>query len=198
MKSITAGTKILYDAALAKKGVPLTAHFYYRKWLKYYLDFCIKYHYEKSEKVSLPPFLQKLKDKNQTEEQRTQAFQAISIFYQIEKKRNERPNTQIFNNKNENISTKNNKLTSTKADWRPIYNDLHAEIRLRHYSPKTLKSYRGWVRQFQNFTKSKDPRLLSTSDVKDFLAYLAVKRQVAVSRQNQISKRLDLYPCFLR
>ena len=185
MKPIPDESKILYDTALVNKGIPLPLHFYYRKWLKYYLDFCIKYHYEKSEKVSLPPFLQKLKDKNQTEERRKQAFQAISIFYQIEKKRNERPNTQIFNNKNENISTKNNKLTSTKADWRPVYNDLHAEIRLRHYSPKTLKSYRGWVRQFQNFTKSKDPRLLSTVDVKDFLAHLAVKRHVAASTQNQ-------------
>jgi site-specific recombinase XerD len=48
-----------------------------------------------------------------------------------------------------------------------------------------LKSYRGWIRQFQNFTKSKDPASLSTADVKDFLTYLAVKKQVAASTQNQ-------------
>ena len=47
MESIPAENKILYDAALVKKGVPLPAHFYYRKWLKYYLDFCLKYHHEK-------------------------------------------------------------------------------------------------------------------------------------------------------
>ena len=33
----------------------------------------------------------------------------------------------------------------TNADWTSVYNDLNAEIRLRHYSSKTLRSYRGWV-----------------------------------------------------
>ena len=75
--------KIIYDAALVKKGVPLPAHFYYRKWLKHYLDFCLKYHHEKSKKESLPHFLQKLKDKNQTEEQRKQALHAVSIIYEV-------------------------------------------------------------------------------------------------------------------
>jgi hypothetical protein len=34
MKPIPSEIKILYDALLVKKGVPLTAHFYYRKWLR--------------------------------------------------------------------------------------------------------------------------------------------------------------------
>ena len=62
---------------------------------------------------------------------------------------------------------------------------LEMILKLRHYSPKTLRSYRGWARQFQNFTMSKDPRLLSSSDVKDFLTFLAVKRKVSASSQNQ-------------
>jgi len=73
----------------------------------------------------------------------------------------------------------------TNADWTSVYNDLDAEIKIRHYSPKTLKAYRGWVRQFQNFTKSKGPQLLSNTDVKDFLTFLAVKRKVSASSQNQ-------------
>ena len=38
MKPIPPKTKVLYDAILAEKGVPLPAHFYYRKWLRYYLE----------------------------------------------------------------------------------------------------------------------------------------------------------------
>ncbi|MCD4717178.1 MAG: site-specific integrase, partial [Desulfobacterales bacterium] len=45
--------------------------------------------------------------------------------------------------------------------------------------------YRSWVRQFQNYTRSKDSGLLSSTDVKDFLAFLAVKRNVSASSQNQ-------------
>ena len=81
MKPIPSEIKILYDAALVKKGVPLPAHFNYRKWLRYYLDFCLKYHHEPVNKESFTLFVQKLKNKNQTEQQRKQAFDAVSIFY---------------------------------------------------------------------------------------------------------------------
>jgi hypothetical protein len=43
---------------------------------------------------------------------------------------------------------------------------------MRHYSPKTLKTYRSWVRQFQAFVHSKDPKSLTTDDVKSFLTDL--------------------------
>ena len=59
------------------------------------------------------------------------------------------------------------------------------EIQVRHYSPKTLRSYTQWMRHFQTFTKSKDPGLLSSSDVKEFLTFLAVTRKVSASTQNQ-------------
>jgi len=170
--------------------VPVRANFYYRKWLKYYLDFCLKYHHEKSKKESLPHFFQKLKDKSQTEEQRKQAFHAGSIF--LELKNTDQDNMKTLKNNKEIISRKKEDLKSTKADWKPVhkkfghrYTQMNTNSKSGHYSPKTLKSYRGWVRQFQNFTKSKDPRLLSTPEVKDFLAHLAVERQVAASTQNQ-------------
>lgn len=46
---------------------------------------------------------------------------------------------------------------------------LVEEIQVRHYSPKTLKTYRQWLRQFQAFTLSKPPESLSAADVKEFL-----------------------------
>ena len=52
------------------------------------LDFCnirVKYRYEPANKESAASFVQQLKDKNQTELQREQVFDAGSIFYQIEK-----------------------------------------------------------------------------------------------------------------
>jgi site-specific recombinase XerD len=73
----------------------------------------------------------------------------------------------------------------TNSSWVSVYNDLNFEIKIRHYSPNTLKTYTGWARQFQNFTKSKEPELLVDSDVKDFLTHLAVDRKVAASTQNQ-------------
>jgi hypothetical protein len=86
--------------------VDVPAHFHYRKWLWYYLDFCFKYHHEPVNKESLAPFIQKLKDKNQTAQKREQAFDAVSIFYQIERNKTVQGKTQTLENKNENISTK--------------------------------------------------------------------------------------------
>jgi len=54
-----------------------------------------------------------------------------------------------------------------------------------HYSPKTLKIYRFWTQKFQTHTKSKDPRLVSVEDVKSFLTFLAVNKNISASSQNQ-------------
>ncbi|MBU1055992.1 MAG: phage integrase N-terminal SAM-like domain-containing protein, partial [Proteobacteria bacterium] len=76
-------------------------------------------------------------------------------------------------------------VQATGASWVKEYTGLENEISVRHYSPKTLRTYKGWVRKFQTFTKSKNPELLSADDVKEFLTSLAVKRKVASSTQNQ-------------
>ncbi|MEK7286173.1 MAG: integron integrase, partial [Nitrospirota bacterium] len=63
--------------------------------------------------------------------------------------------------------------------------NLAAEIKIRHYSQKTLKAYADWTRKFQSFLKDKPPEALSATEVKDYLTYLAVKCKVAASTQNQ-------------
>ncbi|MDY6854525.1 MAG: integron integrase [Thermodesulfobacteriota bacterium] len=73
----------------------------------------------------------------------------------------------------------------TGASWENEYDGLSKEIQIRHYSSKTLTTYKQWVRHFQTYTRSKPPELLSTNDVKEFLTFLAVKRKVSASTQNQ-------------
>jgi len=73
----------------------------------------------------------------------------------------------------------------TGASWVFVFDRLLSEIKIRHYSPKTLEAYRGWTRQFQAYTRSKDPQLLSEQDVIGFLSHIAVHKQVSASSQNQ-------------
>jgi hypothetical protein len=49
----------------------------------------------------------------------------------------------------------------TGASWVAQFTRLAEEIEVVHYSPKTLKTYRHWLRQFQVFTRSKPPEALS-------------------------------------
>jgi len=71
------------------------------------------------------------------------------------------------------------------SSWVFVFDMLNSEIKIRHYSPKTLKSYRSWTRHFQTFTKSKDYQSLTQQDVIEFLSHLAVVKQVSASSQNQ-------------
>lgn len=62
---------------------------------------------------------------------------------------------------------------------------MAAEIKVRHYSRKTLKTYADWSRLFQRFRKDKSPQELTTDYAKEYLTFLAVKCRVAASTQNQ-------------
>jgi integron integrase len=91
--------------------------------------------------------------------------------------------TQTFSYGTAHQSLSNEKQAG--CSWVSVFDGLTREIQLRHYSPKTLKSYRGWTRRFQTFTQSKDSQALSQQDVVEFLSYLAVEKKVSASSQNQ-------------
>ena len=76
-------------------------------------------------------------------------------------------------------------VKSDSSEWDAVLERLAAEIRVRHYSRKTLQCYANWSRQFQRFLKNNPPEELSSDDVKNYLTFLAVKCHVAASTQNQ-------------
>ena len=175
----------LYKQYLNKKAIPQKDYVTYRKWLRYYLDFCHKYQnnqHNQLNKDNIKYFMAKLKEKEQNT-QRNQAFHAISLYYESEPANSLEDTT--FKNKNINLSTKNENFKSINTNWVPAFDKLKNEITLRHYSPKTLRSYSGWVSRFQDYARSKDTKLLTSNDVKDYVTYLAVKRKVSASSQNQ-------------
>jgi hypothetical protein len=53
------------------------------------------------------------------------------------------------------------------------------------FSPKTLGTYTLYVRHYQTFTQSQDPKALTTEHVKAFLTSLAVDQKVSASTRNQ-------------
>ena len=160
MNQIPPKISAFYDGHLDNKAIPKKNFLTIEMWLRYYLDFCLKYNNNQLDKNNTKLFIEKLKEKKQTEQQQKQAFHAISLYYELGLINFEK--TDILNNKNQNLSIKKQGPKVSVANWKPIYDNLKAEISLRHYSPKTLRSYRGWIRRFQDYTKSKDilPRSL--------------------------------------
>jgi len=75
MLDISTDIKTRLNALLVKKVIPEKCQDEYRKWLRYYLDFCRKYHFQELQQESLLHFIKKLQGKNQTQEQQKQVSQ---------------------------------------------------------------------------------------------------------------------------
>ena len=71
---------------------------------------------------------------------------------------------------------------------------VRSQIRVKHYSIRTEKSYLSWIKQYIRFHGLKHPKDMGVSEVERFLSYLAVSRKVSASTQNQaLSALLFLY-----
>jgi len=207
-----------YESLLFGKAFPDRDRAFYNKWLRFYWDFCHKYHHDAFHEGSLPLFMQKLQDKNQSEQQQNQAKDAVSLFFSmhIATTRQLTENKTVSHQSQQNLnrikepSDQINRVTVSQdieqidssaqsnhnpvpvrhssgdlgSNWVFVFDQLVNEIKIRHYSPKTLKAYRSWIRQFQTFTKSKDYQQLSQQDVVDFLSFLAVEKKVSAASQN--------------
>ncbi len=64
------------------------------------------------------------------------------------------------------------------------------QIRLRHYSLATERSYIGWIRRYVRFCGGRHPRDLGAAEITTFLTHLAVDLKVSASTQNQALQAL--------
>ena len=72
-----------FGAILEQRAVPSAQHNFYRKWLRYFLDFCDKYRLEPTSSKSAVQFQTKLREKKQTERQIRQAVHAVSLYFDL-------------------------------------------------------------------------------------------------------------------
>jgi integron integrase len=192
-----------FSEHLRQSNLAVNLHTPYKKWLRYYLDFCHKYHHHRDKKDSIAPFIQKLKQKKQSEQQCREAHQAIHLFLSINRKpaqeiKHVKPMSTSLNQKNNKYQSDNKPVAVKESSintsinqkneaipWIQVKTNLEKEIKLRHYSPRTLEAYSYWMKHFRQFHKSLDPDQLDTTHVRSYLEFLAVKANVSASSQNQ-------------
>lgn len=76
----------------------------------------------------------------------------------------------------------------------PFLDSVRAAIRTRHYARSTEKSYVGWIRSFIIFHGKRHPKELGAPEVERYLSWLATRRKVSASTQNQaLSAVLFMY-----
>lgn len=193
-----------YLKLLETRGVPAASHAECIKWCRYFLDYCAKYPAAISQAEQLSLFLEKLKAKRQSELQRRQAAYAVSKFFELQEeqllvkrptetadrmRQTDHETSSVTGSVSKRYGTQYSEAgyqeNSDSPEWDLVMKSMADEIRVRHYSRKTLKTYANWTRQFQRFLKNKLPQVLTGDDVKEYLTHLAVKCKVASTTQNQ-------------
>ena len=172
MRTISQELSNKFDYQLTKNQVPSKDYSLFKKWLRYYIDFCFKYGHDSKHQDILPLFINKLREKKQTREQQKQAYDSILMYYAVYDIRPEWAKQSPLRHETKQRSSvvkepKRSYAASDMTGWESVYNRLSDEIKIRHYSPKTFKAYRKWVAAFQGFVHNKPLDHLSSDDVRD-------------------------------
>ena len=71
------------EKALDFASISRGLHSDFRKWLRFYLDFCSKYGHSPRSKSSVALFMAKLASKNQPEAKRNEASVAVTLYFKM-------------------------------------------------------------------------------------------------------------------
>ena len=71
-----------------------------------------------------------------------------------------------------------------------LLNQMRTEIRRCNYSRRTEECYVGWVKRFVRYHHMRHPRKMGQEELVAFLSYLATRRKVSPSTQNQAASAI--------
>jgi len=148
------------ETLLRNRSVPTGVHPHYKKWLRFYLDFCRKYRFMETERISLEHFLRKLQEKKQTDLQRQQASHAIMLYYEL-------------NEKKGSISKAYSEVGPLSL---PPENPAQSEI--QQFDSEKSSTGKSWM---DEYTRLSD-------DVKAFLTFPAVTKKVSATLPAQLCR----------
>jgi site-specific recombinase XerD len=75
-----------------------------------------------------------------------------------------------------------------------LVDQIREVVRLKHFSPKTEKSYLYYIHDFIVFHDKKHPKEMGANEIRSYLAHWAIQKNVAASTQNvALSALLFLY-----
>ncbi len=147
---------------------PKTADFYVH-WVVQFFNHCNKHPADDIDREDIDGYL-KLQAKSRKQWQLDQAREAIEIY-------------RFWTNR-ESANDSFMRM-DTRKQWKSTANEMTKMMRLKHLARSTEQAYIGWLRRFYRYVNGDPPGTLESSQVKDFMTYLAVERKVGASTQNQ-------------
>jgi integron integrase len=170
-----------FEAFLSKLGsIPEDKIRFYLYWVRKFLKSC-NYQLENINTQHVSEYLDTLDaDEKIAGWQVRQAADAIILYVE---KYLKRPLEQITSWTK--VPTAKSSDQKGSLPWQQTLKDAKNDIRLRHYSLSTEKTYLGWIGRFRIYMKDREPQLLEADDMKKYLTHLALHDRVSASTQNQ-------------
>jgi hypothetical protein len=84
MQPIPDSVLMRFNALMDRKSVPSSVHEDYRKWLRYYLDFRVKYPLPDDRSGQVRLFIEKMRSKGQSGKSLNHAAHALSLFFSLQ------------------------------------------------------------------------------------------------------------------
>jgi integron integrase len=156
------------------KNVP-----FYANWVSKFIAFSNR-HEDLNQDLLFEKFLDKLKSQENTADwQVRQARDAVQLYI-----------THFMADKKTALQPSKPQKGKEIPGLSQIIQEMRKAIRIKHYSYSTERTYIDWAKRFFDYTlklKKKDITAsgLDSSDVRDYLSYLAMKQHVSSSTQNQ-------------
>lgn len=163
---------------LSRKLVPEKNAPYYAYWVSRYLAFSNRL--ENMDKAEmLQRFLDDLQSRQHMEDwQVQQAREAVQLY-----------TNHFLDGNTSDGKTAGGNISSNTFEPDGVMAKMREAIRIKHYSYSTERTYLDWVKRFFEYTgKVKGGAIRETpgaAEIRDFLSYLAVSRNVSASTQNQ-------------
>ncbi|GBE40796.1 hypothetical protein BMS3Bbin09_00682 [bacterium BMS3Bbin09] len=149
---------------------------YYANWASKFLAFSNN-NKELNQALQVEKFINYLATQNKIADwQIRQAHDAVRLYFN-------HVDPAINNNRNV-------KAVCSRHDIKSLIDKVREAIRIRHYSYRTEQTYTYWLKCFFDYikdvkVKQADAISMDSADVKDYLTYLALKKRVSASTQNQ-------------
>jgi integron integrase len=181
---LTQADEAKFNEFLEKKGVRDDKRRFYHYWLKQFIGTSNNNRAEPESSGALELFLDNMRKNGRMDFQIQQARTAAEWY--LESNRPPEPVKPTASNQTEPAEAKPPEPSaSSKDQWDDAFLKLEYAIKVRHYSPRTLKLYTYWAEKLKRFVKDKMPSDLVSDDAGQYLMWLAVERKVSSATQNQ-------------
>lgn len=173
-----------FDQALENARIPPYQRTYYLDWLSRYLAFCTSHGLNQMDKNSSQPFILSIQKQQAYKDfQIAQMQHAINIFLSLNHQTSSNIEA-IIQLSDTNAHADPSAQPQQQMTWEQVMSEFETQIKLRHYSHRTLKAYGHYIQRFASFISEKLPHEVTTLDAQNFLSQMATTQFASPSTQN--------------